>query len=69
MERQALEHMVRLGEWTAGSRTDESRLRYLAARLKLSFRMENDVSAPRFRPRKQASSGKCSYKRAIHGAC
>jgi hypothetical protein len=42
-EWQALEQIVRLGEWTSGPRKDEWRLRYLAARLKIPLRVEGGV--------------------------
>ena len=42
-EWQALQQMVRLGEWTSGSRKDEWRLRHLAARLKIPLRVEGVV--------------------------
>jgi hypothetical protein len=54
-EWQALEQMVRLGEWTSGSRKDEWRLRYLAARLRIPLRVEGVIVRSKLRGR--ASSG------------
>jgi len=50
----ALEQMVRLGEWTSGSRKDEWRLRYLATRLKIPFRVEGVALRSRARRRPAA---------------
>jgi hypothetical protein len=40
-EWQALENCVRLGQWTSGSRADESRLLQIAAALRAPLRVED----------------------------
>ena len=55
-EWQALEKQVRLGRWTSGPRTDEGRLRQLAAELGVPLRVEGmAVLRTRDRLRRPAS--------------
>jgi hypothetical protein len=54
-EWQALEKCVRLGQWISGPRTDEARLRQIAAKLRVPLRVES-IAVLRSRSRQRRRS-------------